>query len=158
MACCAPRAATQIVKLNKEKDPETNAYLELLESQVNLGPIVDFCLVHAAHTRHVVTCSGAAKDGSLRVIRSGVSVEEVATIELDGCRGVWTLRSSSTEAWDKYLVQSYVGDTRVFVLDAEDDALSEIEIEGFDDEAQTLLCANMSGDAVLQVGGCLFWQ
>jgi DNA damage-binding protein 1 len=32
----------------------------------------------------VVTCSGAFKDGSLRVIRNGIGINEQATIELPG--------------------------------------------------------------------------
>lgn len=31
-------------------------------------------------------------DSSLRVIRNGVGLNEVATIEVSGVKGVWTLR------------------------------------------------------------------
>ncbi len=35
----------------------------------------------------VVTCSGYGKDGSLRVIRSGIGINELASIDLSGVKG-----------------------------------------------------------------------
>lgn len=37
----------------------------------------------------VVTCSGALSDGSLRVIRNGIGINEQATIELPGIKVGW---------------------------------------------------------------------
>ena len=34
-----------------------------------------------------MTCSGAFKDGSLRIIRNGIGINEQATIELPGIKG-----------------------------------------------------------------------
>jgi DNA damage-binding protein 1 len=61
----------QLLKLNQEPDSE-GSYLEVFESYVNLGPIYDFCVVDSERQGQdqVVTCSGAYKDGSLRVFRS----------------------------------------------------------------------------------------
>lgn len=36
---------SQLIRLRKEKDPETNAFLELIETFPNLGPIVDFVVM-----------------------------------------------------------------------------------------------------------------
>lgn len=35
----------------------------------------------------LITCSGASKNGSLRIIRSGIGIQEMANIELLGVKG-----------------------------------------------------------------------
>ena len=37
--------------------------------------------------------SGVNKDGSLRVVRNGAGIHELAAIELPGVKGTWSLRS-----------------------------------------------------------------
>lgn len=67
----------QLVKLNVQPDVK-GSYVEVLERYVNLGPIVDFCVVDLERQGQgqVVTCSGAFKDGSLRVVRNGIGINE----------------------------------------------------------------------------------
>jgi len=69
---------SQLIQLNETKDEETNSYLELLESHTNLGPIIDMAVVDLDRQGQglVVTCSGASKDGSLRIVRNGIGIEE----------------------------------------------------------------------------------
>jgi DNA damage-binding protein 1 len=57
----------------------------------NLAPIVDF---HKAEGEggKLVTCSGGMNKGSLRVVRSGVGLEEEGILEgIEGVEGVWSL-------------------------------------------------------------------
>jgi len=70
---------SQLVRLKADKDPETGQFVELLESYTNLGPIVDFVVVDTEKQGQgqVITCSGAYKDGSLRLIRNGIGLNEV---------------------------------------------------------------------------------
>jgi hypothetical protein len=67
----------QLIKLNLQPDSK-GSYVEVLERYVNLGPIVDFCVVDLERQGQgqVVTCSGAYKDGSLRVVRNGIGINE----------------------------------------------------------------------------------
>lgn len=67
----------QLIKLNLQPD-DKGSYVEVLEKYVNLGPIVDFCVVDLERQGQgqVVTCSGAYKDGSLRVVRNGIGINE----------------------------------------------------------------------------------
>jgi DNA damage-binding protein 1 len=76
--------------------------------------------------RQLVTCSGAYKDGSLRIIRSGIGLQEQASLEVAGIKAVWSLRVHEHELYDKYLVQSFVGETRV--LGIENDEMGEVSI------------------------------
>lgn len=67
----------QLIKLNLQPDAK-GSYVEALERYVNLGPIVDFCVVDLERQGQgqVVTCSGAFKDGSLRIVRNGIGINE----------------------------------------------------------------------------------
>ena len=67
----------QLIRLNLQPDAK-GSYVEVLERYVNLGPIVDFCVVDLERQGQgqVVTCSGAYKDGSLRIVRNGIGINE----------------------------------------------------------------------------------
>ncbi|KAK7274350.1 hypothetical protein RIF29_15435 [Crotalaria pallida] len=75
----------QLIKLNLQPDAK-GSYVEVLERYVNLGPIVYFCVVDLERQGQgqVVTCSGAYKDGSLRIVRNGIGINEQASVELQG--------------------------------------------------------------------------
>lgn len=40
----------------------------------------------------LVTCSGAFKEGSLRIIRNGIGIQEHASMDLPGIKGMWALK------------------------------------------------------------------
>lgn len=86
----------------------------------------------------VVTCSGVRRDGSLRVVNSGIGMVGQVSVELEGIRGIWSLRTAFDDEYDKLLVLTFVGETRVLGMDA-DDELGEMEPEGFDSDAQVTL-------------------
>ena len=74
--------------------------LDILNTYTNLAPIVDFCVVETDDGKgpsHVVTCSGGKDDGTLRVVRHGVGLTELAALEMEGVQRVWTLSTSSNE-------------------------------------------------------------
>ena len=52
--------------------------VEVLETYDNIGPIIDMCVVPSErhNQSQVVTCSGGYKDGSLRIIKSGIGIRE----------------------------------------------------------------------------------
>lgn len=56
-----------------------------------------------------------------------------------GIRGIWSLKASSMDAYDTYLVLTFVGETRVLAI-TPDDELDEAELSGFDAEAQVHPC------------------
>jgi DNA damage-binding protein 1 len=85
--------------------------------------------------------------GSLRIIRNGIGIQEQATIDLPGIKGVWQLRVNS--AYDNILVLSFVGQTKVLMLTGEE--VEETELPGFDTTQQTLFCGNVRDDLLLQV-------
>jgi hypothetical protein len=69
-----------------------------------------------------------------------------------GIRGLWALRPGWLDAYDTHLVLTFVGETRVLAITAEDE-LEEVGLPGLDSEAQTWLAANTLHDQLLQVSG-----
>ncbi|PHT38891.1 DNA damage-binding protein 1, partial [Capsicum baccatum] len=142
---------SQLVKLNLQPDAK-GSYVEVLERYVNLGPIVDFCVVDLERQGQgqVVTCSGAYKDGSLRIVRNGIGINEQASVELQGIKGMWSLRSATDDPYDTFLVVSFISETRVLAMNLEDE-LEETEIEGFNSQVQTLFCHDAVYNQLVQV-------
>lgn len=141
---------SQLIKLNAERDAQ-GSYIDVLDTYVNIGPIIDFCVMDLDRQGQgqIVTCSGADKDGSLRVIRNGIGINEMARAELPGIKGMWALRPAFASEHDQYLVQSYVNEIRILGIDDEDE-MEEKEIAAFVN-TKTLCCQNLLGDAWLQV-------
>ncbi|CAF0797251.1 unnamed protein product [Didymodactylos carnosus] len=137
---------SQLIRLLPE--PRNGSHLEILESYTNLGPILDMCIVDIERQgRQLVTCSGFSKDSSLRIVRTGIGIQEHASIDLRNIKGIWSLKISSK--WDNYLVISFFEQTRMFYL--QNDEVEEVELTGFDFQHQTLLCSNIIADQILQI-------
>lgn len=142
---------SQLVKLNKSINPETGSYVTVMESFTNLAPIVDMVVVDLERQGQgqLVTCSGTLKEGSLRIIRNGIGIQEQATIELPGIKGIWALKVRSAAGLDNTIVLSFVGHTRVLSLNG--DEVEETEILGFQSEQQTMYCGNVNDTSLVQV-------
>ncbi|TKY44495.1 DNA damage-binding protein 1 [Spatholobus suberectus] len=146
---------SQLIKLNKPPDAR-GSYMKVLESYINLGPIVDFCVVDLERQGQgqVVTCSGAYKDGSLRVVCNGIRINEQASVKLEGIKGMWSLRSSTDDHFDTFLVVSLISKTRILAMNLKRqwaNVLEETEIEGFCSEVQTLFCHDAVHNQLVQV-------
>lgn len=90
---------SQLVKLNAKAD-ESGSYVTVMESFTNLAPILDMCVVDLEKQGQgqLVTCSGAFKEGSLRIIRNGIGIQEHASIDLPGIKGMWALQVASCKS------------------------------------------------------------
>uniref|UniRef100_A0A8C1IF72 DNA damage-binding protein 1 n=1 Tax=Cyprinus carpio TaxID=7962 RepID=A0A8C1IF72_CYPCA len=141
---------SQLVKLNVDSNDQ-GSYVAVMETFTNLGPIVDMCVVDLERQGQgqLVTCSGAFKEGSLRIIRNGIGIHEHASIDLPGIKGLWPLRSESGRDTDDMLVLSFVGQTRVLMLSGEE--VEETELPGFVDNQQTFFCGNVAHQQLIQV-------
>jgi DNA damage-binding protein 1 len=142
---------SQLIKLTEERNPETDQLIEIVDTYMNLGPIVDFAAVDVDRQdqRHIVTCSGSFKAGSLRIIRNGIGINEHAKIELSGIKGIWSLNPPEGANVEKYLVVSFVGETRVLAMAGEE--LDETEFAGFELDQQTIYCCNVISQQYIQV-------
>jgi len=143
---------SQIIKLSST-DASGNC-VHVLDSCTNIGPILDMALVQSEKQgyQQIVTCSGALANGSLRIIKSGIGMNLQAAIDVEGVKGMWSLRTSETCMFDKYLVQTFISETRILGIDNEE--MSEAEIPGFLCDKSTLYCGNVHGNRLVQVVDC----
>merc|ERR550532_3731904 len=144
---------SQLVRLNVEPD-ENGSYVTIVDTFTNLGPIVDMVVVDLERQGQgqLVTCSGAFKEGSLRIIRNGIGIHELASIDLPSIKGMWPLRLGSRSGGkdlDNTLVLSFVEQTRVLSLVGEE--VEETEIAGFLSDHQTFYTGNVGFKQVIQV-------
>lgn len=142
---------SQLVKLNTTAG-DNGAYVTVMETFTNLAPIIDMCIVDLERQGQgqMITCSGSYKEGSLRIIRNGIGIQEHACIDLPGIKGMWALRVGIDDSpFDNTLVLSFVGHTRILMLSGEE--VEETEIPGFLSDQQTFYCANVDFGQIIQV-------
>ena len=145
---------SQLVRLNTEQDA-AGSYVTIVDTFTNLGPILDMVVVDLERQGQgqLVTCSGGFKEGSLRIIRNGIGIHELASIDLPGIKGMWPLRMGSEAGCggglDNTLVLSFVEQTRILTLSGEE--VEETEIEGFVSEQQTFYTGNTDTGHIVQV-------
>ncbi|KAF9999405.1 DNA damage-binding protein 1a, partial [Modicella reniformis] len=142
---------SQLVLLHTEPD-QNGEYLEVMETFTNIAPVTDFEVVdlEGQGQGQIVACSGAFKDGSLRIVRNGVGIDDRAVLELPGIKGLWPLRESLEATTENTLVMSFLNSTRVVRVTQEAEMVQE-ELEGFLNESQTLLSGNVQANLILQV-------
>lgn len=143
---------SQLIRLHSEPDAN-GSLIEVLETYTNLGPISDMCIVDLERQGQgqLVTCSGNMKDGSLRIIRNGIGINEHGSIPLEVIKGLWSLKVGKNQVKDNHLVVTFPCETYVWMLSGED--VEAIDISGFDLKTQTLFCGNVVYDQIVQVTG-----
>lgn len=139
---------SQLIRLHTS--PNGGNYSAVLDTYSNIGPIRDMILVESDGQPQLVTCSGAEKDGSLRVIRNGIGIDELACVDLPGITGIFPIRLDAET--DNYIIvstdQSHV--LQISGEELEDMSLLEIDTKVPTMFAGTLFGPNDSG-IVLQV-------
>lgn len=137
----------------------------LMKTLSNNAPMLDFSIMDMGNREgdtqagnafssgqsRVVAGCGAYQDGSLRSIRSGVGLDDKGILdELDGTRGLFTLRSYGSDQVDT-LVVSLVTETRIFRFD-DDGGIEEVySFQGMVQDTETLLATNLPNSQLLQI-------
>ncbi|OWZ42004.1 DNA damage-binding protein 1 [Cryptococcus neoformans C23] len=86
-----------LYEIGKDRN-DTDEGLEILERWMNIAPVKDLCAVkdEGGNLSHLVLASGASESNSLRVVRSGVGLEELVTIQgLHDVQKMWSLTDST---------------------------------------------------------------
>jgi len=88
-----------------------------MDTYTNLGPITDLCVVDLERQGQgqVVTTSGVGADGTLRIVRNGIGINEQATVEVPGIKGMWSLRRNTDDPFDEFLLVTFISETRLLV-------------------------------------------
>lgn len=91
------------------------------------------------------------QEGSLRIIRNGIGIQEHASIDLADVKGLWALATNSSNGSHLHnmLIVSLVGQTRALSLTGEE--VEDTELPGFDHSEQTFFAANIGLSTIVQI-------
>lgn len=119
----------------------------------NISPILDMSVVdyHDEKQDQMFACCGVVPEGSLRIIRSGISVEKLLRTApiYQGITGTWTVRMKVSDSYHSFLVLSFVEETRVLSV-----GLSFTDVTdsvGFQPDVCTLACGLVNDGLLVQI-------
>ncbi|VDO74386.1 unnamed protein product [Heligmosomoides polygyrus] len=107
---------SQLVRLTSQPNAENNSFV--LQTFTNLAPIRDIAVMECDGQNQIITCSGAFKEGSLRIIRNGIGIDEAASVDIPGVKGIFTLKMDSK--LDNYLIVSLSSETHILSMNGEE--------------------------------------
>jgi len=93
--------------------------LHLADEMESLAPILDMKVLDLANegTPQIYASTGPAHRSSMRVLRHGLSIQEMAVSQLPGNpNAVWTVKSCVEDEYDKYIVVSFRNATLVLSI------------------------------------------
>eukprot|EP00045_Choanoeca_perplexa_P014473 m.170346 g.170346 ORF g.170346 m.170346 type:complete len:1105 (-) comp16687_c0_seq1:1038-4352(-) len=137
------RGDPQLIRLLTDANEE-GSYVSVLEEYPNIGPIVDFTLVDLdGHGQsQVVACSGVHQDGSLRILRNGIGLDDLATVDMEGIQRVFALSTTANnDSEHSHLALTLPGQTAFLSLAG--DQLDAVAIPSVDATAAALLVRNV---------------
>nr|XP_011467138.1 PREDICTED: pre-mRNA-splicing factor prp12 [Fragaria vesca subsp. vesca] len=130
-----------------------NGTLHYISPIQTIAPVLDMSVVDYHDEKHdqMFACCGVAPEGSLRIIRSGITVEKLLRTApiYQGITGTWTLRMKMTDTYHSFLVLSFVEETRVLSV-----GLSFTDVTdsvGFQPDVSTLACGVVNDGMLVQI-------
>eukprot|EP01041_Mallomonas_annulata_P001015 gene1015-1991_t len=117
----------------------------------SLAPITDMLVEDLARedTPQIHVLCGKGNRSTLRVLRHGVSVTEMAVSELPGRpTAVWTVRGKQGDPFDRYIIVSFSNATLVLSIG---DTVEEVTDTGFLASAPTIDVVLLADNALIQV-------
>lgn len=119
----------------------------------NIAPILDMTVVDFHDEKHdqMFACCGMAPEGSLRIIRSGISVDKLLKTApiYHGITGTWAVKMRVIDMFHSFLVLSFVEETRVLSVGVH---FSDVtDSVGFQPDVSTLACGLVADDLLVQI-------
>lgn len=125
--------------------------LVMVDEMDSLSPITNFQIADLANedTPQLFTLCGRGPRSSLRVLRHGLEVSEMAVSELPGNpNAVWTVKKNIDDEYDAYIIVSFVNATLVLSIG---ETVEEVTDSGFLGTTPTLSCSQLGDDALVQI-------
>ncbi|XP_048747957.1 splicing factor 3B subunit 3-like [Ostrea edulis] len=117
----------------------------------SLSPITHCQIADLANedTPQLYTLCGRGPRSTLRVLRHGLEVSEMAVSELPGNpNAVWTVKKNIDDEFDAYIIVSFVNATLVLSIG---ETVEEVTDSGFLGTTPTLSCSQLGDDALVQI-------
>ncbi|CAL9166748.1 unnamed protein product [Musa hybrid cultivar] len=119
----------------------------------NIAPILDVSIAdyHDEKQDQMFACCGMNPEGSLRIIRSGISVERLLRTApiYQGVTGTWTLRMKRSDPYHSFLVLSFVEETRILSVGLSFNDVTDAV--GFQSDVCTLACGLFADGVLVQI-------
>lgn len=132
---------------------EENGRLVYTSPIQNIAPILDMSVVdyHDEKRDQMFACCGVAPEGSLRIIRSGISLEKLLRTApiYQGITGTWTVRMKVSDPYHSFLVLSFVEETRVLRVGL--NFTDVTDSVGFRPDVCTLACGLVADGLLVQI-------
>ena len=125
--------------------------LVLVDELESLSPIMGSHIADLANedTPQLYSACGRGPRSTLRVLRHGLEVTEMAVSELPGNpNAVWTVKKRADDDYDSYIIVSFVNATLVLSIG---ETVEEVTDSGFLGTTPTLSCSALGDDALVQV-------
>ncbi|KAK6617102.1 Splicing factor 3B subunit 3 [Polyplax serrata] len=131
--------------------PRALRNLVQVDEMDSLSPIMACQVADLANedTPQLYMLCGRGPRSTLRVLRHGLEVSEMAVSELPGNpNAVWTVKRRVEEEYDAYIIVSFVNATLVLSIG---ETVEEVTDSGFLGTTPTLSCSALGDDALVQV-------
>lgn len=130
-----------------------NGMLDYSSPIQNIAPILDMSVMdyHDEKQDQMFACCGVAPEGSLRIIRNGVSLERlVRTAPIyQGITAIWTVKMRIKDSNHSFLVLSFVEETRVLSVGV---SFTDVtDSVGFQPDVCTLACGLVVDTVLVQI-------
>ncbi|KAJ2867958.1 pre-mRNA-splicing factor rse1 [Coemansia erecta] len=127
------------------------ASLALVDEIESISPVVAAQVHNLAEedAPQIYAVCGRGAQSALKIVRHGLEVSELAVSELPGTpTGVWALRKRSEDAFDEYIVVSFLDATLMLSVG---DEVSEVTDSGLATDTPTLCVQAVAGNGFVQV-------
>ncbi|PIA25532.1 hypothetical protein AQUCO_11100007v1 [Aquilegia coerulea] len=117
----------------------------------SLMPIMDMKVANLfeEETPQIFTLCGRGPRSSLRILRPGLAVSEMAVSQLPGIPiAVWTVKKNINDEFDAYIVVSFASATLVLSIG---ETVEEVSDSGFLDTTPSLAVSLLGDDSLMQV-------
>ncbi|KAI9006019.1 CPSF A subunit region-domain-containing protein [Gaertneriomyces semiglobifer] len=125
--------------------------LALVDEMESSAPLIDAKVLNLGQdeTPQIYALCGRGARSTFRVMRHGLEVSEMAVSELPGNpNAVWTVKATSRDAYDSFIVVSFIDATLVLSIG---ETVEEVTDTGFLNSTPTLTVAQIGDDALVQV-------
>ena len=133
-------------------EPRQLTNLTLIDDVDSLCPMTDLMVGNFANedTKQIYTLCGKGARSSLRILRHGLEITELAVTELPGNpSAVWSLRDDQNK-YDKYIVVSFENATLILSVG---DTVEEVTDSGLDTKTKTLNIEALEDGSIVQIHG-----
>lgn len=142
-------SASRVAPLFVASDKLQN--LAIVDVIPSLAPLTDMLVadLHDEDASQIFALCGRNNRSTLRTLRHGVSINELASLEFpEKPTGVWAVKRSVEEAHDRYIIVSFSAKTIVFAVG---ESLEETNDSGLLTTSSSLLIMLTADNSILQV-------